>query len=232
MRSPQFHIAPRATVPETVVEEIRRMVAGGTLVPGDQLPSVEALARQFGISRASVREALQALAAYGLIEIHHGRGSFVRGNGDASEQFRTWIREQRYALEELCELRIAVETTAARLAAVKASGEDLHVLQQAILETRSNPGDLDAVVACDTAFHQGITRAARNRLLQQALELTHDLLAEVRYRTLSLPGEVDHALAAHERILNAIQQQHPDAAAAAMREHLRAVEHDLGLDVP
>jgi len=208
------------------------MVAAGTLVQGDQLPSVEALARQFGISRASVREALQALAAHGLIEVRHGRGSFVRADSGALEQFRTWIREQRYALEELCELRVAVETTAARLAAVKASPEDLQFLKQTILETRSNSRDVDAVVACDTAFHQGITRAAHNRLLEQALELTHDLLAEVRYRTLSLPGEVDHAIAAHEWILDAIQQQHPDAAAAAMREHLRAVEHDLGLDVP
>jgi GntR family transcriptional repressor for pyruvate dehydrogenase complex len=232
MGSPQFRTATRATVPETVVEEIRRMVAAGTLVQGDQLPSVESLARQFGISRASVREALQALVAYGLIEIRHGRGSFVRGDGGASDQFRTWIREQRYALEELCELRVAVETTAARLAAVKASGEDLEALEQAILKIRSHPQDLDAVVMYDTAFHHGITRAARNRLLQQALELTHDLLAEVRYRTLSLPGEVDHAITAHEQILSAIQRQHPDAAAAAMRDHLRAVERDLGLDVP
>ena len=232
MGEPQFQIAPPAKVPETVVQEIRRMVAAGILVAGDQLPSVAALARDFGISTASVREALQALAALGVIDIRHGRGSFVLGNGSSPEQFSSWIREQRYALEELCELRVAVETTAARLAAVKATAEDLQALGQAIAATRSHGLDLEAVVALDTAFHSGITRAARNRLLDQALELTHDLLLEVRYRTLSLPGEVEYAIAAHERILSAIERRDPDAAASAMRDHLRAVEHDLGLDVP
>lgn len=226
-----FRTQPRSKVPDGVVAEIRRQVAAGLLGDGDRLPSVEALADQFGISRASVREALQALAALGVIEIRHGRGSFVRAAAGDADRYATWIREQRYALAELCELRVAVETTAARLAAAKATADDLRAMAATLERSRCHAADLADVVVFDGRFHQEVVRAARNRLLAQALDLTQNLLAEVRYRTLSLPGEVDRALAAHQRILDAIADRDPEEAARAMRDHLRTVEEDLGIQV-
>jgi GntR family transcriptional repressor for pyruvate dehydrogenase complex len=227
-----FRSRPHAKVPDGVVEEIRAQILAGTLKDGDRLPTVEGLARQFRVSRASVREALQALTTLGLVEVRHGRGTFVHADGDTPDGFTGWIKEQRYALQELCELRVAVETTAAHLAAVKASDDDLDALARTLVQMRGGADDLRAVVHFDTLFHHRITRASRNRLLEQAMTKTHHLLAEVRHRTLALPGEVGRAAQAHEQILTALRNRDAPGAGRAMREHLRAVEQDLGILLP
>lgn len=230
-RSALFPRQVRATIPDGVVQEIQRQIAAGTLKDGDRLPSVESLADDFGVSRASIREALQALAARGVVEIQHGRGTFVRAIA-TRDGYSTWIREQQYALQELCELRLAVETTAARLAAVKASADEVRAIEEALGQMRAATGDLDQVVVWDSHFHQAIIGASHNRLLDQAMALTVDFLTQARYRMHSLPGEVERALTAHAEILAAIKRRDPDEAARAMREHLRGAERDLGIVLP
>jgi GntR family transcriptional repressor for pyruvate dehydrogenase complex len=231
-RSVLFPRQVRATIPDGVVQEIQRQIAAGSLQDGDRLPSVASLADDFGVSRASIREALQALAARGLVEIQHGRGTFVRANANRVDGYSTWIREQQYALQELCELRLAVETTATRLAAVKASSDEIKAMADALARMQAAAGDLHQVVTWDSHFHQAILRASRNRLLDQAMALDFDFLTQARYRMHSLPGEVERALAAHAEILAAIERREPEAAARAMREHLRGAEQDLGIELP
>ncbi|HEY7036055.1 MAG TPA: FadR/GntR family transcriptional regulator [Thermomicrobiales bacterium] len=231
-RSVVFPRQVRATIPDGVVQEIQRQIAAGTLKEGDRLPSVASLADDFGVSRASIREALQALAARGVVEIQHGRGTFVRADASRIDGYSTWIREQQYALQELCELRLAVETTAARLAAVKASPDELRTMADALAQMRMSVGDLHQVVVWDSHFHEAILSASHNRLLDQAMALDFDFLTQARYRMHSLPGEVERALAAHAEILAAIERQEPAAAAHAMREHLRGAEQDLGIVLP
>jgi GntR family transcriptional repressor for pyruvate dehydrogenase complex len=231
-RSVLFPRQVRATIPDGVVQEIQRQIAAGALQDGDRLPSVASLAGDFGVSRASIREALQALAARGVVEIQHGRGTFVRATANRIDGYSTWIREQQYALQELCELRLAVETTAARLAAVKASPDEVSGMADALAQMRVAVGDLHQVVIWDSHFHQAILRASRNRLLDQAMALDFDFLTQARYRMHSLPGEVERALAAHAEILAAIERREPTAAAHAMREHMRGAEQDLGIVLP
>ena len=231
-RHAHFPRQVRTTIPDGVVQEIQRQIAAGSLKDGDRLPSVDTLAGNFGVSRASIREALQALAARGVVEIQHGRGTFVRVEAGRDDGYSTWIREQQYALQELCELRLAVETTAARLAAVKATADEIGGLSEALARMQATADDLHGVVVWDTHFHQGIIRAARNRLLDQAMALNDDFLTQARYRMHVIPGEVERALTAHAAILAAIRGRDPDAAARAMREHLRGVEQDLGIVLP
>jgi GntR family transcriptional repressor for pyruvate dehydrogenase complex len=232
MGTARFAVHARSTIPTGVADEIQRQIANGQLKEGDRLPSVEALARDFGVSRTSIREALHGLAALGVVEIHHGRGTFIRASADRVHSSTTWIREQQYQLQELCELRLAVETTAARLAAVKASPDEISAIDDALAHLRESTSDLTQVVSWDTTFHRCVIRAAHNRLLEQALALSNDYLTEARFRMHSLPGEIDRSINAHERIIEAIRQHDPSAAAIAMREHLRGVEEDLGIRLP
>jgi GntR family transcriptional repressor for pyruvate dehydrogenase complex len=232
MGTARFAVQVRSTIPTGVADEIQRQIANGQLKEGDRLPSVEALARDFGVSRTSIREALHGLAALGIVEIHHGRGTFIRDSADRVHSSTTWIREQQYQLQELCELRLAVETTAARLAAVKASAEEIEAIEDALAHFRDSTDDLGQVVSWDTTFHRCVISAAHNRLLEQALALSNDYLTEARFRMHSLPGEVDRSISAHERIVEAIRQRDPSNAALAMREHLRSVEEDLGISLP
>src|SRR3954452_4424138 len=174
--APAFLRHARATIPDGIAQEIQRKIDLGELKAGDQLPSVETLASEFEVSRTSVREALQALAALGVIEIKHGRGTFVRSSADGLDGYTTWVREQEYALLELCELRMAVETAAARLAAVKATPETVAKLEHALANMRESVGNLHQIVTWDTAFHEEIIRASGNRLIAQAMALCVDFL--------------------------------------------------------
>lgn len=219
-------------IPAAISQAIQRRIAAGEWANGDRLPSVDALAREFGVSRASIREALQALAALGVIEVLHGRGSFVRASASAVDGYSTWIREQQYALQELCELRMAVETTAAQLAAFKATNSEIRALAETHARMRLAADDLHETVVLDTRFHAIILSASRNRLLDQAIALTADYLTRARYRMHSVPGEIAHALTAHERVLEAIERRDPERAMRAMHEHLRAVALDLGIHLP
>jgi GntR family transcriptional repressor for pyruvate dehydrogenase complex len=221
-----------AKIPAAIAQDLQRRITTGEFGNGDRLPSVDALAREFGVSRASIREALQGLAALGVIEILHGKGSFVCATSSSVNGYSTWIREQQYQLQELCELRMAVETTAAQLAAFKATNVEIRELADVLAKMRRATADLHETVALGTRFHTIILSASRNRLLDQAIALTADYLIQARYRMHSVPGEIDHALAAHAAILEAIERRDPDRAMRAMHEHLRAVALDLGIHLP
>jgi GntR family transcriptional repressor for pyruvate dehydrogenase complex len=219
-------------IPTAIAHEIQRRIAAGEFANGARLPSVDALAQEFGVSRASIREALQGLAALGMIEIHHGKGSFVCASASSVNGYSTWIREQQYALQELCEMRMAVETTAAQLAAFKATNSEIRELADVMQQMRLAADDLHETVALDTRFHAVILSASRNRLLDQAIALTADYLTQARYRMHSVPGEIAHVLTEHGQILEAIERRDPDRAMHAMHEHLRSVALDLGIHLP
>lgn len=221
----------RATIPDGVAQEIQRRITAGVLREGDQLPSVEQLATDFGVSRTSIREALQALAARGVVEIKHGRGTFIRATIERVDSHTTWIKEQQYALQELCELRLAVETTAARLAAVKATPAEIEQIAAAIEAMRSAETP-EQIITRDRQFHETIMRAAHNRLLEQAMDLDAEFLGQARLRMQADPAHAIQSVAEHGRVLAAIERHDPEGAALMMREHLRAVELGLGVHLP
>ena len=107
----------RILVPRSAVQRIQSMILEGTLKPGDRLPAQRELSEQFGISRASLREALSVLETLGLVRVEVGRGVFVLGpGGDAPPQAK-WRFADRYSPLEVYETRLMLEPRAAGMAA-------------------------------------------------------------------------------------------------------------------
>jgi GntR family transcriptional repressor for pyruvate dehydrogenase complex len=231
-RSPAFARQPRSTVPGDIVNEIQRQIAGGMLQEGDQLPPANELAASLGVSRASLREALHRLSALGFVDVQHGRGTFVRAREERIASSVRWVSDQRYALQELFEFRVAVETAAARLAAVKATDGEMAEMAAIVARLRGANPDAAYVVRWDTDFHRALFKASRNRLLEQALAVCEDYLTEARYRMHAMPADITESIVEHQRILRAIRQRDPDGASQAMREHLRTVGGHLGVALP
>jgi GntR family transcriptional regulator, transcriptional repressor for pyruvate dehydrogenase complex len=230
--APVFARQQRSSVPGDIVNEIQRQIAEGMLKEGDQLPSANELAATLGVSRASLREALHRLSALGFVDIQHGRGTFVRAHAALVESSARWISDQHYALQELFEFRIGVETAAARLAAVKATAGELDEMD-AILARLSGPNpDAAYVVRWDSDFHRAIFRSSRNRLLAQALDVCESYLTEARFRMHAMPADITESIVEHHRILQAFRERDPDNASRAMREHLHTVGNHLGLQLP
>jgi GntR family transcriptional repressor for pyruvate dehydrogenase complex len=193
--------------------------------PGDSVPSEAELSQALGVSRLTVREATRALEARGLIEIHKGRRPRVLApNGSmVGDFFRTAIRRDSNAIFELTEVRRALETQAAELAATRASRAAISGMQAAIDEMARDVTDQDAFHSADIRFHESLADASGNGLLSQLIQQLAEPLRVSR--TYSYRGRLRRN--AHQAILDRVIAHDTAGAAEAMRQHLRATERDL-----
>jgi DNA-binding FadR family transcriptional regulator len=216
-------LRPRAQVEE----RIRSMVFSGELGGGEKLPPEGELARQFGVSRTTVREALRALASDGLITKLPGirGGSFVQSVDYQS--LGVLLRDslhQRVQLgclraDELAMVRQYLEVPAAWLAAEHRSTADLAALRQIVQRQRTISVDDSEVSDLDSRFHRTIAAASGNRVLAAFVTALHSETEPVHYLDLS-PEVGRETVRQHQKIVKAIAENDPDAAEEAVVEHL------------
>lgn len=197
------------------------------LAVGDRLPSERELAQALQVSRASVRQATVALEVRGTVEVRHGDGIYLRSMpNDASHL--TELMMQRHRLPEILEAREALETQLAALAAVRRTDDELAGIAAALDVMAADIEGGGLGMEGDRMFHQAITRAARSPLLAEFMAAIAAPIAETRRSSLGEPGRPRRSLAAHRRILEAIERGDVSAARQAMRRHVKKVA-DVGL---
>jgi GntR family transcriptional regulator, transcriptional repressor for pyruvate dehydrogenase complex len=217
----------RSRLYEEVVERLRELIDVQGLKPGDRLMSERDLAERLGVSRTSVRQALTALEVMGLVRIRHGGGVFLARPKAVVPSLASELVDRYEQLPAVIEVREAIETQTSRLAARRREDADLHAMRAALermeaaIESGDDPADADA------EFHTAIVQAARNPLLARLWADLAEPIDQTRRASLARPGRPPHSLAAHRAILDAIEREDEDGAAASMREHL-AVVGDLG----
>lgn len=219
---------------EEIVEQIRDLVIRGELKPGDKLPSERDLVERLKVSRASIREALSALEMMGLLEVRSGEGTFIQKVGAESIIAPlAWMLsiEQGTALE-LIEVRKILEGQAARLAAERAEPEDLQELEQALADMQQEiiTPELGGEKA-DLRFHYAITRATKNTLLIQLMDMISDLMQRMlktsRDKLYEGKYSADILLKEHAQIYEAIKSRNAVKASELVLEHLNGVEDEL-----
>jgi GntR family transcriptional repressor for pyruvate dehydrogenase complex len=218
----------RSRLYEEVVERLRELIDVQGLRPGDRLMSERDLTERLGVSRTSVRQALTALEVTGLVHIRHGGGVFLaRPPADVLPSLADALASSYEQLPAVIEVREAIETQTARLAARRRTDDDLRAMHAALdamesaIESAADPADADA------DFHTAIVHAARNQLLARLWDDLSGPIDETRRASLARPGRPPLSLAAHRLILAGIEAGDEDAAAQRMREHLSVVG-DLG----
>jgi DNA-binding FadR family transcriptional regulator len=212
---------------EQVADQIRELIVTGELSPGDRLPNEAALSRDFGVSRATVREALRVLAAQGLIRTAKGAagGSFVTlptvdSISSLVHANVNLLTETRHVtLEELLEARELVEVPAARLAAARREQEDLERLRATVPDDAARLGTT-AEFAYNSEFHSCVIAASRNTLLSVSAQPIFSVLQSNLAR--STLGRRFHTAihAHHHRIIEAVEAGDADGAGAEMHDHL------------
>ena len=204
-----------------ISRQLEHAILSGQLAEGDFLPAERRLSEQYGVSRSVIREALGRLTSLGLVESRHGSGSRIAPPSARaiSVGYERLLRNSDAGLEDLAVVRLSLETTIAGLAAVNRTDTHLTCLAatQAVL---GNPRrSLIAHVKADAEFHSILAEASGNRFFPVVLAPIHDRLTDSRLKTLKQYGaHIAHEH--HDKILEAIREQDPAAAAAAMREHL------------
>lgn len=155
----------RVSLVDAVVERLREEITSGAWPVGTKIPTEARLIAELGVSRTSVREAVRSLVQAGLLETRQGDGTYVVADDETAAALQGVI--DRADEEEVLAVRRALDVLAAREAARRRSQQDLTELRQALDErTRAvADDDVDAFVRSDVAFHLGIARASRNKLL-------------------------------------------------------------------
>lgn len=218
-----------------IAEQIRNSIMSGEFVPGDRLPPERELAEMFGVSRPSVREALNILGASGLVEVLQGGGTTVKslmdqGSGNAlSEMIRI---EQERALDVI-EVRKCMESWTAYYAAQRALPEDLRRMAEIIDGMRENLKSLQPSEDLDANFHIIVARATHNVVWLHLMQSIFDAMKEFQrgvWRAVYLTEEDQHQLFNHHQaVYEAIRQRDSERARLLMLEHLGFAEERSNL---
>jgi GntR family transcriptional regulator, transcriptional repressor for pyruvate dehydrogenase complex len=222
---------------EQVEERVRTMILEGELGIGERLPSEAELARQFNVSRTTIREALRSLHAQNLIDKvpGSGGGSFVRSVDHRSlgallqESLHNLLQLGTLGWTEVAMVRQYLEVPSARLAAVHRSEDDLAVLAEVVDRQKHITVDDPEVPDLDAQFHAAIADASGNRVLAAFVHALHRETEPVHYLDLS-PEVGRETVRQHRAILKALEAGNPDAAETAVVEHLTYLRDHIAPD--
>jgi DNA-binding FadR family transcriptional regulator len=207
---------------EQAAERLREQITGGHWPVGTRLPGETTLAKELGVGRSTVREALRALAGAGLVQPRHGAGVFVI----ATEPAEDWpSRLRRAAVTDVYEVRMAVEVHAARLAARRRTPEDVTAMETALAGRRAASAADDAgFVDADIAFHSAVVAAAHNPVLADLFTEFTPVLREGLIELLTLTGlraqDPNVGDDAHDVLVRAVADGDAEAAAEVLRGEL------------
>jgi GntR family transcriptional repressor for pyruvate dehydrogenase complex len=223
-----LRVIPRTrSVPEQILDEITRLVTEGVLKPGDRLPSEIELAESFGVGRSSLREAMQALQLLGVVEVVQGRGTFLRET-HVLPLALNWARlASADLISQIMEARQIVEVAMARLAAERATGEDLVAMQAAIERATRAGDDPEASGRAGVDFHLALAKATQNEVLSLMYRTVWSLYVETTRRAQATPEGIRGSLRDHRELLESIERRDSELASQLMAEHIEKGKRSL-----
>ncbi|MDH1107053.1 FadR/GntR family transcriptional regulator [Pseudomonas otitidis] len=208
--------ALKRSLVDIALEQIRQRIDDGTWPLGQRLPPEPELAEIIGISRNTVREAVRVLTFSGVLEVRQGDGTYVRACADPLSTMQALARS---SVEQALEARGMIEIEASRLAALRRTEADLIALREALAASaaRSSYEDLQDYIDHDLVFHQRVVDSAHNPVLSELYRYFSQVIRVGLERTISDPDRAQPCFDLHRELLDAIERQDADAAAAANR---------------
>jgi len=220
----------KANLYETVAERLEQLILDDTLKLGEKLPSEQALADKFGVSRNIVREAFKILKERGLIEVHSGEGAFIAKPRSKMlhDMINRVIVMGDVTLSDVYEARYALEVAAVACAAERSSEEDVDELKQIVENMKSAAENADKWIELDWEFHSKIAKISKNQLFSYFIKsLTGSMMTIFLQGYESSPQSIEAGILDHIAITNAIVEKNPELAKKAMFEHLKHSEKDV-----
>ena len=196
---------------EVVIENIRDAILSGDFPAGMRLTELQ-LADEMGVSRTPIREAIRNLEQEGLVVMIPRRGAYV---ADVSI----------HDINEVYEIRTALETLAAGLAAERIEDSEIEEMDKYLIATRTYVSRLDyaKIVEMDTAFHDVIYKASRNKRCMNIISTLRQQIISIRERSMPYPGRLDEMLLEHRAIVDAIAQRDVEKAQMAVKTHMERI---------
>jgi GntR family galactonate operon transcriptional repressor len=210
------------SIASAVAEQLHALIVSGELEPGSRLPSMPALAEEFGVSVPSVREALAALDAAGLVEVLHGQGTFVRTRPPDSPLMSGWIGfgSDPDELRGLIEARKLIEVHLADVAALRATDGEREAIATSVDRLDAARKSAAAYLCADAEFHLLIADAAHSPVLKRVVDalyavMRQQLLLNIE-AALATGSDLSESVDRHRAVAEAIAHGDREAARASM----------------
>ena len=224
-----------------IVNQVRDLIDKGNLKAGDKLLPERELTEKFGVSRASIREAMSALEILGLIESRGSQGNFIKVDVMDASIDGTLLKEllKNHSPLEVFEARCEIEPVMGALAAERKTGENLERLKKCLIklnalgrQVESDPKQIDNYMEEDRRFHLIIAQCAHNSVLFTVYSAVNLMLREkhwkvLKMKTLVKEGNIKKFEKEHTEMFHAIRDGDSELARINMREHLQCIKKDM-----
>jgi GntR family transcriptional repressor for pyruvate dehydrogenase complex len=223
----QIKIAPikREKLNDIIIKRLVELIQK-ELKPGDKLPSEKMLLEHLNIGRSSLREALRAVEALGLIEVRAGTGSYVKGfEGFLSKkQLELGLFEHHHSLKDMIDARQIIEIAIVDLVVQNITDEQLEEMEDVVrIMEETKPPELEQILNCDVRFHELLNKATGNPVLYELVTLVYHIVREVRKEYFTSLQDYTVSSRYHRVILEALKKRDIKKTKKAMQDHMNWV---------
>lgn len=226
---PEYAAISKVTLADDLAQRVNQMILSGPYEPGDRLPTINEMARGFGVGHTTLREALRKLEALGVITIRHGSGVYVEKNQDTllmtNPVYMGTISKK--LMLDLVEARIPIEVQTVVLAAEHCTADHVKRMEKLLQEAGGQLDDDAVLTRTNMAFHRQVAVASGNAVLSQMLEVLANLFDKEQRTILSVHGHRERDHDEHLGILEALKAHDGALAKERMRVHLEGVRNAL-----
>lgn len=219
----------RQSLADDLAQRIRELILARRHGPGDRLPAIATMAREFSVGAPTVREALKKLETLGVVDIRHGSGVYVGQDPDTLVVSNPVLggTVSKKLLVDLIEARIPIETTSARLAATNATADQFAAMWELLDQAAGNLHDAAILNQANLGFHRQIASASGNSVIRQILDVLTSAFREEQRIILDIYGARKKDHGEHREILETLERRDAEGAAKCMYEHLEGVRTRL-----
>lgn len=221
----EFGPIAKSTLADEVAQRVAQLIRSGDYEPGDRLPTINEMARRFGVGHPTLREALKKLEALGSVKIKHGSGVYVENNQDVllmSNPIFSGDVSKKMMLD-LIEARIPIELKSVVQAARNATDEHIQRMEELLEEAGRHIDDDAMLTQTNMAFHREVAVASGNVVMAQLLEVLSNLFEREQRLILDIYGSREKDHSEHLGILEALRAQDESLAKERMKKHLEGV---------
>lgn len=220
----------RTSQTDVVVEQIKTFLQSDDIAIGEKLPTEKELCITLQVGRSTVREAIRALQVMGYLKIHPGRGAFLvnKNLDDATPAIVSWLANNKIQIEDIVEVRVGLETLAAKLAVERATEEDFNKLDRIRVQFEEAlvNNEYDRLGKLDEDYHQALIEASKNSLLAVLNKMVSVAFTEFRSNSFQIKEHAANAVIPHRDIVKALRLRDTDMAQVFVRRHLEKIRED------
>ena len=215
---------------ESIVQQVLDLIESGKLKQGDQLPSERELTEIFKVSRTTVREAIRTLESMKLLQSRQGNGTYVLASSEEEliQPLAAALFNAKDNIRDIFYFRKIIEPPVAELAAENATAQEIEEMEEILQKQAGCIEHDESIIETDTAFHNLMASASKNRVIERLTVALVDFLKQSRENYLMDDehgnSRPERSLEGHQRVLAAIKHGDSEAAKESMLQHLEDIE--------